>query len=574
MAVVTTADVDLRTLLVNRTMKRPVIAIGLDAADPVLLENWMSQGHLKNLRRLREQGAYTHLNTFDYYRAETPWTTFLTGCSPQQTGYWAPLKLREGTYKVEEVNAYDFQEFPPFYALGENFRVAVFDMPQSALSDKVNGLQVLAWGAHSALTPSHSQPAELLGDLINKHGEHPAFNHDNANCLDLEALSELQKKLEIGIARRSAICQDLLQRDNWDLFLTIFGETHSAGHYFWHLSQPEHPLYHVLNAKSRNDALLETFVAVDKAIGEILSQAPKDANVLVFAAHGMGANVMDLPSMFFLPELVYRYNFPGKYGIAKGDLGTTPGEPIADAKTKKCWLRGMWNLKYESNPLKMFFRKNLPLKLFTQLEKIFSTRPSTDLISPFELQEQGDPIYFQPALWYQPFWSEMKAFAIPSYSEGYIRINLKGREPNGIVTPEEYDGVCDELTQMLYRLKDARTGKAMVQKVIRTRQEARDRNPKLPDADLVVIWQEENATDVVDSPEFGRIGPVPHNRTGSHRARGFFLAQGPDITPGSELPVGHALDLAPTILELMGARIPQYCEGKPMLEKPVAASIA
>ncbi|MFB2938283.1 alkaline phosphatase family protein [Aerosakkonemataceae cyanobacterium BLCC-F154] len=554
-------------------MKRPVIAIGLDAADPVLLENWMSQGHLENLRRLREQGAYTHLNTFDYYRAETPWTTFLTGCSPEQTGYWAPLKLREGTYKVEEVNAYDFQEFSPFYALGEDFRVAVFDMPQSALAENVNGLQVLAWGAHSALTPSHSQPAELLDDLIKKYGEHPAFNQDNANCLDLAGLAELQKKLEIGIARRSAICQDLLQQENWDLFLTIFGETHSAGHYFWHLSQPEHPLYDVLNAKSGPDRLLETFVAVDKAIGEILSKAPKDATVLVFAAHGMGTNVMDLPSMFFLPELVYRHSFPGKYGIAKGDLNTTPGEAIADAKTKKCWLRAMWNLKYETNPLKMFLRKNLPLKVFHQLEMLFGGRPTPDLISPFELQEQGDPIYFQPALWYQPFWSQMKAFAIPSYSEGYIRINLQGREPNGIVTLDEYDAVCDELTQMLYQLKDARTGQPMVQKIIRTRQDASDRNPKLPDADLVVIWQEENATDVVDSPEFGRIGPVPHNRTGSHRARGFFLAKSPDITPGSELPVGHALDLAPTILELMGARIPEYYQGKPMLEKPVAAAV-
>ena len=28
-------------------MNKPVIAIGLDAADPVLLETWMSQGYLK-----------------------------------------------------------------------------------------------------------------------------------------------------------------------------------------------------------------------------------------------------------------------------------------------------------------------------------------------------------------------------------------------------------------------------------------------------------------------------------------------------------------------------------------------
>jgi len=82
-------------------------------------------------------------------------------------------------------------------------------------------------------------------------------------------------------------------------------------------------------------------------------------------------------------------------------------------------------------------------------------------------------------------------------------------------------GLCDELSQQLYRLKDGRTGKPMVQRIIRTRQYATERDPKLPDADLVVVWQEEHATDVVDSPDLGRIGPVPHHRTGSHRSNGF-----------------------------------------------------
>jgi hypothetical protein len=93
-----------------------------------------------------------------------------------------------------------------------------------------------------------------------------------------------------------------------------------------------------------------------------------------------------------------------------------------------------------------------------------------------------------------------------------------------------------------------------------------DPDPKLPDADLVVLWQEEYATDVVDSPELGRIGPVPYLRTGSHRSRGFMVVQGPGIEPGTSLPHGHALDLAPTVLELMGAPIPDYFEGKPMVQ--------
>jgi arylsulfatase A-like enzyme len=47
------------------------------------------------------------------------------------------------------------------------------------------------------------------------------------------------------------------------------------------------------------------------------------------------------------------------------------------------------------------------------------------------------------------------------------------------------------------------------------------------------------------------------------------MATGPGITPGSSLPEGQAIDIGPTILELMGAPIPEYCDGKPLIEKSI-----
>ncbi|ACK72956.1 type I phosphodiesterase/nucleotide pyrophosphatase [Gloeothece citriformis PCC 7424] len=545
-------------------MKKRVLAIGLDAADPLLIEKWISQGHLKCLGRLREQGTYCRLKSFESYRAETPWTTFLTGCAPQKTGYWEPVKLKEGSYEVEEIGAYNFAEYAPFYSLNNDYRVAVFDLPHSRLSNGVNGLQVLAWGAHAPLTSSQSQPSNLLSELIAKHGEHPTLNKDHASCLDLAALRRLEKDLEIGIARRSAICQDLLKREDWDLFLTAFGETHSAQHYFWHLSQPNHPLYQIMKVNSADDLLLKTFKAVDRAIEEIISQVSDDTDIVVFATHGMDINVMDLPSMVFLPEFLYRVNFPTKVGLAGGSIKKPPGKPITQGRVKRGPIGTLWSLKHDSHPLKRFLRRNLPTKVFNALMPFSSQSP--DLISPFKLQAESNPLFYQPAVWYQPFWSQMKAFALPSFSEGYIRINLQGREPQGIVSPSEYDEFCEQLSQQLLKLIDRRTGQPMVKDIIRTRGSALDNHSKLPDADLVVIWQENSVADVVDSPDYGRIGPVPYFRTGSHRSRGFFLAKGATIPPNSTLPDGHTLDLAPTILNLMGATIPDYLDGKSLIK--------
>lgn len=544
-------------------MKRSVIAIGLDAADPQLLETWMSQGHLKNLNQLRQTGVYGRLSNFDAYRAETPWTTFLTGTLPETTGYWGPVHYDPKTYTASEVGAYKFDEYPPFYALGENYRVAVLDMPQTALTPQANGPQVLAWGAHSPQVKSQSMPATLFEEVVQKHGRHPVLNRDYAETRNPESLQSLQRSLQIGITRRAAICRDWLQQEPWDFFLTVFGETHSAGHYLWHMSQP-HPI-HKLGNPAAPDALLEVHEVIDQAIGEIVDAAPDNADILVFAAHGMGSNVMDLPSVLFLPEFLYRWNFPGRAGLAKGKPGA-PLPPAITAHRKRGWIGDVWDLKYEANPLRSWLRRNLPTKWDQRLDALFKSSTALDLESPYAQLEKSESLFWQAANWYKPFWKQMKAFALPSYSEGYVRINLKGREAEGIVEPEEYSAVCDEISAALRRLVDARTGKPMVAEIIRTRQSAADEHDRLPSADLIVLWQEETASDVVDSPDIGRIGPVPFLRTGSHRADGFLVASGPRFAPGVALPSDvKAVDLAPTILDLLDAPIPDYFAGRSLL---------
>ncbi len=224
-------------------MSAKVIAIGMDAGDPVLLERWMDAGLLPGLASVRGEGAWGRLAGGDRYRAEAVWTTLLTGCDPERTGYWTSLIFEPEAYRVNDRGAYDYAEHPPFYALGDERRVAAVDVPQARLSPDVNGVQVLAWGAHSPQVPSCSSPPELFGELVARHGRHPALNKDHATFWNPIAVARLRRALRIGIRRRVAICTELLAREPWDLFVTAFGEGHSAGHHLWHLSDATgHPL--------------------------------------------------------------------------------------------------------------------------------------------------------------------------------------------------------------------------------------------------------------------------------------------------------------------------------------------
>jgi predicted AlkP superfamily phosphohydrolase/phosphomutase len=528
----------------------PVIAIGLDAADPILVERWMSEGRLPVLSRLRQSGTYARLANFEYCRAEAACTSFLTGCTSWRTGRWGTFRFYRDSYAVEELQAYDFDEYPPFYTAARGRRVAVFDLPQTRLSADVDGIQVLGWGAHSAQTPRTSIPEHLLSELTDRHGEHPTWDKDHCALWDEQAMAWMKSGLETGIERRAAICRDLLRREPWDLFITYFGETHSAGHFFYHLSQP-HPMPR--SVSQRGDWLLEVFQAVDRAIGTIIEAAPPDARFVLFSDHGMEANSTDLPSLVFLPELLYRWSFPGRFGLEPGpDRLPAPAAPAG----KRPWPHEVWALKHDRNPITRALRRRLPVEFFHYaIERRLG-------LNEVPLCPDDCTLGYQPPMWYSPAWPEMKAFALPSFSEGYVRLNVRGRERDGVIEPADYSRVCDEIETLLGQVRNARTGSPMLRKVLRSRVSALDMDPKLPDPDLLVLWTPEPA-DAVDTP-FGRIGPLPFNRSGSHVERGFLLASGTGIPVASTLPDPQAIDLAPTILSLLDVRPPDYMEGKPL----------
>ena len=533
-------------------MKHPVVAIGIDTVHPKLLETWMSEGYLPTFSRLRSLGTFGQL-TYHTSPDEMQWTCFLTGCSPEATGYWGRLGFDQTSYGVGEEAVYSFDRHPPFYALGNEYRVAVLRTPQMPLSDQVNGVQV---------GMKRSQPADLLSQLTNQYGKLPYYKE--YGCFwDRNNLTHLYKTVHAGIARQTAMCRDLMQRDQWDLFLTVIDEPHYASHDFWYLSQPDHPLYPYRPTDVLpGDPLRDVYQAVDRALGEILAEVPDDAYVLLFSVDGMGSNATDLPTMVFLPEFLYRFNFPRQFALAKGKAATPPPPPVSNSK-RQSWAGEVWQRRYDPNPLKRLLRTYLPGKFQDRLDQVWTSNQPA-LVSPYQLLKTYPSLFWQPTLWYQPLWPQMQAFALPSFAEGQIRINLKGREAQGVVDPTNYDDLCETLTQKLYQLKDARTGEPAVMRVIRTHEHPLDQRAGLPTADLIVEWRD-RPMDVVDSPDFGRIGPLPYCNTGGHKPIGFLLAKGPGIAAQSDLPTAHLLDLPPTILTLLGAPIPDYCQGKALL---------
>lgn len=546
-------------------MKRPVIAIGLDSADPRLVEKWMAEGALPNLKRLRDQGAWAELESWaesggrrrEAFSTEPLWVEFATGCKPDRTGFWDTVEYFPDRYAIRnmEHGAPVFDRCPPFYALGAGTRVAVMDLPAARLVEGVDGVQVLGWGGHFPHSGSVSMPSGLLEQIEQRYGANPILGEDKGIWWNRRYLEWLDGALSRSVSARGRLYADMVREKRWDLFLAIFSETHSAGHEIYCFSESDHPLHEPLAAGHPAASLLRrTYIETDREIGALLEAAPAEAGVVCFSLHGMGPNYSDVLSGLVLPELLYRLSFPGKTAIAGGPAGRRP-PPMITSPRRGGWTSEIWARHVAADPLTRFVRSWTPAR--------FLRGRFNGLASPFA-GESREPLHWHPCMWYRPLWPKMKAFALPGFTKGHVRINLRGRERDGIVDLADYGRTCDEIETALMGLRDARTGAALVKDVARVRSDPLDTDPLQPAFDLDVTWHPQ-MTDVVDSPVYGRIGPVPHFRAGGHWNRGFVIASGPGTEPGSCLPTAEAADLAPTILEMMGVKAGTHFDGHSLL---------
>jgi predicted AlkP superfamily phosphohydrolase/phosphomutase len=157
----------------------------------------------------------------------------------------------------------------------------------------------------------------------------------------------------------------------------------------------------------------------------------------------------------------------------------------------------------------------------------------------------------------------MRAFVLPSNNmTSAIRINLKGREPFGVVAPgEEYEQVCDGLRDRLLELENPATGRAAVRWVRRAGELYQ--GPRLHDMpDLFVEWDHSAPINALQSARVGTVsGTLSADRTGDHWQQGLLLGRAPAFFRGESAPI-RTQDVAPTLLDLLGVPIPGHYEGR------------
>ena len=547
-------------------MRNRVVMVGLDAAEWWVVEHFVAAGEMPNVASLLDRAAFGRITGAEPYKAEARWSEVLTGRTPDENQYWSIIGFDPVDYRVW----YERSCHGSYFYARPDLRSIVFDIPNSVIAEEAHGIQITGWGAHAAQFSSASQPGHVLADIDRRFGVHRALLSDGHPGWHNDTyMSNLQDAMEEGLERRVEICRWLdRQLPDWDLFAVVLGESHVAEHLHWHGIDPAHPFHDGPLAARAREYLRRTFVAIDRAVGHLVDALGHDASIVLFAAHGMQSNTSDVLAEVLLPEVLHRRAFgepllelgpwePGQDWVQL-DERVLPRHDLESRLRMPTPVTGHGAGALAKRAVRRV-RHHLPATQLNAFERRYWRRPDWWEMhvrepAPYErrdlLTESGrrELESVAGASWYRHLWHRMPAFVVPSFSDGHLRLNLRGRERDGIIDGDDYEDALDRLEADLRELTDARTGEPIIGDAHRPRRKD-PLAPIGPTADLIVSFNA--VTDVVRHPAVGVVGPSPLLRTGEHTASGWLAVVDAELGPGELGPI-EPRDLPATVVHLLG----------------------
>ncbi len=538
------------TLSTPATGSRRVVVVGLDGATFDLIQPWAAQGKLPTLARLLRSSAWAPLESVLHPFTAQAWTSMVTGANQGKHRIFDFWERDFSTYGFRLTNA-SFRALPALWTLLSQAgrRVIVLNVPMTYPPEKVNGVLVSGWDT-PGLGAAFTYPLALKAELSTLSGGQPYvivpddWKYSTAQRGDM-VMAELLREIDV----RFAVATSLMAREPWDLTFFVVSALDGAAHFLWKYHDAAHPLYDpAVNAEMfTDDPLLQVYQRADQRLGEFLATLPPDVHVLVVSDHGEGA----------LEDTEIHLNL----WLAQQGLLTlrTPGSrrPLRD------------RLKW------------LAAKLVDRGKRALYGRVSFSTLSRLR---HWWPDRLRVTLGEESFFPGVDWAHTLAYSEevrGNIWINLKGRDPHGTVAPgAEYEALRQRIINDLQDLRDPRSGKRLVRRV--WRREERFTGPfseRLPDllveAEYPDLFRPRGAYSGREPVRHLTVDEMRHRRiTGCHRATGIFYAHGPAVQPNLALAPASILDVAPTVLYLLGEPTPGWMDGRVLTEMLTPEALA
>ncbi|MDG2385144.1 MAG: hypothetical protein P8N76_25965 [Pirellulaceae bacterium] len=442
------------------------------------------------------------------------------GISRKHHGSYFYRQLKPRTYETFQVKPGDVKALP-FWSRLKNRRVLTIDVSDTNPVPGLDGIQISDLATHhGSICVPQIQPPGAEKSICKIFG--PQLKIPFQPNPKVEAVIANVRKLNQRVEKKGRLLRMLLEEGNVDFVSAFFSETDAGSHYCWKYRADAIGVDKPVDVPELIGGILGLYQAIDREMGQAIELIGKDANVMIISLYGMRDEYLTSTlSEYFCRQLGYHVL------LDQEATDQSAGTASSSAKKKKFY------------PISLA-RMIMPESLRTAISHHLPRSTQEKLLGS-SLRDGTN-------------WSCTTAFAIPSISTGFIRVNLQDREPQGIVkSGSEYQELLSRIEADFALLTDPKTGKPAVRRTARAVDLFGAGPPELL-PDLFVEWKPgPRFLDRVKHPKTELVQPKPsHFFDSQEKLQGFFAAAGPDIQGQGDLGEVAVPDMAPTWLQRFG----------------------
>ena len=499
-----------------------VLVIGLDGATWDVLRPLATDGRLPHLQQMMQKGAHGVLQSTIPPVTPAAWTSVFTGKNPGRHGIYDFQKIDRQTYEFNTIRTHRHREKSLWQLTGEHGKRSILvDVPFTFPPQPFEGLMITGYGTPRTPDTVFTYPRDLTPIL-------PAELHSQIRvALPDNSFDRSQRFIDEWAAimdGRRALLRYLIAEQAWDYFMVVFSITDNMAHVFWTYVDPAHPNYYRAEAERYRRAFFESYEQCDRLLGEMMEAAGRQTTTLVISDHGFGSV---RPRQYLFQRLLQ-----GGYLRASSERrrGT-----ISSALLK------------------------LAVQTYSRFPAI---RETVKGLRPGRRQLLKDTLQKAGALPNASAVDYARSQIILSNFGLQLWINEEGRFAGGTVSPGHREHLLNTLTEYLLADLDPVTA----QPVIRTVHRGQDvyEGPFVSECpDLIIEYN--NSFSIQ-----GHEGQKNGHTEGGHTHEGIFLSLGADVI-ATEVSGARLIDLAPTVLHLLGLPVPPDVDGRILEEMLTAA---
>jgi predicted AlkP superfamily phosphohydrolase/phosphomutase len=482
-----------------------VVMLGWDGATWDLILPWIEQGKLPGIGRMVGEGVWGTLLSTIPPISPSAWTTIFTGVNPGKHGILGFVKRKPDSYFVTPISSRDRKGVPVWTILSTiGKRVVLVNIPFTYPPDQVNGIMITGLGTPSKKS-NFVYPLDRKATVVQQFPDYDVdFSEDRILLSDDKsfALDEIKDVT----AAQIRLFTHLLHTEEWDFASVVFRSLDVAQHFFW-----DDP-----------DCILQYYQQLDDLLSRCLSSCMQEGDsLLVCSDHGFSRVHTQLYVNNWLESL-------GLLAISEPKSGQR-GRLSAETFQNILLAMGMKGLVWR-------------LKRSALLEPVLKRF----------IRSKG----FQHLL--DMRWTETCAY-FHDGSDGLVWLNLEGREPEGIVSPERKKVLQERIIQAALQIRDPSTGKPVIGAAYAGDDLFGSGGQMTPD---IALLPNQGYRLVGGYNRAGRMFEEEQARIANHAPEGIFAAFGPLVRKGEQVHNARVADITPTILRMLGFGPPGNMDGK------------